>query len=233
MNATAELMDFIKASPTAFQAVANLCDRLDDAGFVRLNESDVWPLEAGRAYYFTRNQSSLIAFRLPESGFGHFQIVASHSDSPCFKLKSQAARASQGYATLNIEKYGGMIMSTWLDRPLSIAGRIIVQGDDGLTTRLIHLDRDLALIPNMPIHFNRSVNDGVALNPQVDMLPVYGIEDSDYIRLIAEQAGVDGARHARKREAHGKADEKGKGACHRRSCCGAGAGAFRGVRWMT
>ena len=184
------LMRFIDASPTAFHAAANVCDALAEAGWQRLEERDRWRIAPGGRYYFTRNRSSVIAFRVPESGFAHFQIVASHSDSPCFKLKPAAGRASQGCALLNVEPYGGMLMSSWMDRPLSVAGRLIVKGAGGLETRLVNVDRDLALIPNMPIHFNRDANKGVELNPQVDLLPVVGAEGADAMAVVAEAAGV-------------------------------------------
>ena len=190
MDALRELMQFLQASPTAYQAVENLSGMLEAGGFRRLNESEAWSLEPGRGYYVTRNQSSVIAFRLPERGFAHFQIVASHSDSPCFKLKPQADRTANGYALLNVEKYGGMILSTWMDRPLSLAGRLVVRENGALVARSVNLDRDVALIPNVPIHFNRTVNDGVALNPQVDMLPVYGAAGSDLMALVASALGV-------------------------------------------
>ena len=190
MDALRELMQFLQASPTAYQAVENLSGMLEAGGFRRLNESEAWSLEPGRGYYVTRNQSSVIAFRLPERGFAHFQIVASHSDSPCFKLKPQAGRTANGYALLNVEKYGGMILSTWMDRPLSLAGRLVVRENGALVARSVNLDRDVALIPNVPIHFNRTVNDGVALNPQVDMLPVIGEEGADCLAMVAEAAGV-------------------------------------------
>ena len=139
----------------------------------------------------SRNGSSIIAFRVPEGGGDHFQIAASHSDSPCFKLKPAAGKDAQGCAVLNVEKYGGMIMSTWFDRPLSVAGRVIVETDEGFETRLVNLDRDICLIPNMPIHFNRDVNDGVKLNPQVDLLPICGEAGTDYMKLVAEAAGAE------------------------------------------
>ena len=160
------MMDFIRRSPTAFHAVANLREMLEGQGFRPLNECESWKLVPGGRYCVTRNQSSIIAFRIPKGDFNHFQLVASHSDSPCFKLKPSAGRDSNGYAILNVEKYGGMIMQTWFDRPLSIAGRAVVRTAEGIGTRLVCLDRDLALIPNLPIHFNRAVNDGVKLNPR-------------------------------------------------------------------
>ncbi len=190
MNTINEMMDFIRHSPTAFHAVANLGNILEERGFCPLNECEPWKIVPGGSYYVTRNQSSIIAFRLPEGQIDHFQLVASHSDSPCFKLKPSAHRDAQGYAILNVEKYGGAIMQTWFDRPLTVAGRAVVRTAEGIETRLVCLDRDLALIPNLPIHFNRDVNDGVKLNPQVDMLPVYGAAGTDYMALVAENLEV-------------------------------------------
>ena len=184
------LMDFIRRSPTAYHAVDNIGSMLTAHGFERLNECEPWRIEAGGRYYVTRNQSSLIAFRIPTGHVDHFQVVASHSDSPCFKLKPQAGHASNGCAMLNVEKYGGMIMHTWFDRPLSIAGRVIVRTGAGIESRLVDLDRNLALIPSMPIHFNRDVNDGVKLNPQVDMQPIYAEAGADHMDLIADALGV-------------------------------------------
>lgn len=196
MDSVKGLMRFIEASPTAFHAADSLCGALEEAGFVRLNECEAWKIAPGGSYFVTRNRSAVIAFRVPRGGFAHFQIVASHADSPCFKLKPQAGRDAQGYAVLNVEKYGGMIMSTWFDRPLSVAGRLIVETAEGFETRLLRFDRDLALIPNLPIHFNRDVNDGVRLNPQVDMLPVYGAAGADIMALAAAEIGVERARIA-------------------------------------
>lgn len=190
MDAIRGLMDFIDASPTAFHAVENICAALAGAGWQRLEERETWQIAPGGRYYFTRNRSSVIAFRVPEAGFAHFQITASHSDSPCFKLKPGAARDAQGCAVLNVEPYGGMLMATWLDRPLSVAGRLVVSGKDGLETRLANVDRNLALIPNVPIHFNRDANKGVEWNPQVDLLPVVGAEGADILTAAAESAGV-------------------------------------------
>ena len=185
------LMDFIKNSPTAFHAVESIAAMLDGAGFTALNECEAWRLKPGGRYYVTRNRSSVMAFKLPDEGLSHFQIVASHADSPAFKLKPVAKHDAQGYALLNVEKYGGMIMSTWFDRPLSVAGRVAVRTGAGVEARLVYIDRDLALIPNLPIHFNRSVNDGVKLDPQTDMLPIVGPAGTDYLALVAESAGVD------------------------------------------
>lgn len=190
MQYAEHMMDFIRHSPTAFHAVANICQMLEHEGYVLLSERGMWRLQPGGRYCVTRNQSSIIAFRIPESGFAHFQIVATHADSPAFKLKPSAGRESQDYAVLNVEKYGGMIMSTWFDRPLSIAGRAIVRTEQGLESRLVNIERDLCLIPNMPIHFNRDMNDGVKLNPQVDMLPICGGAGTDYMQVVADSIGA-------------------------------------------
>ena len=148
---------------------------LEEAGFSRLAEHEAWNIVPGGRYYVTRNRSALIAFSVPEKGAAHCQIVASHGDSPTFKLKPKAESESAGaYVRLNVERYGGMILTTWLDKPLSIAGRALVRENGKLVTKLIDLDRDALLIPNMPIHFNRDINNGYAYNPQVDMLPVFG-----------------------------------------------------------
>ena len=190
MDIICDMMRFIDGAPTAFHAVQAVAKMLADAGYQELKEREPWTLAPGGRYFLTRNRSSLIAFRLPEGDLNRFQIVASHADSPAFKLKPQAGKASQGCALLNVEKYGGMLMSTWLDRPLSLAGRLVVRDGDRLTTRLVNVDSDLAVIPNVPIHFNRNVNDGVAWNAQVDMLPVIGAEGADYIEIVANAAGV-------------------------------------------
>ena len=117
----------------------------------------------------------MLAFALPAEGVHPFRIVASHSDSPAFKLKPQAeSPVGDKYLRLNVEMYGGMILPSWLDRPLSIAGRILVRQGGRIQTRLVDLGRDAAVIPNQPIHFCRNINDGYQYNPQLDMLPLYG-----------------------------------------------------------
>ncbi|MBQ7826518.1 MAG: M18 family aminopeptidase [Clostridia bacterium] len=186
--------DFIAKSPSAFHAADTLCAMLESGGYAPLRECDPWSLVPGGKYYVTRNRSSVIAFAIPETGFSHFQVVSSHSDSPTFKLKHSCEDETAGgsYLRLNVERYGGMIMSTWFDRPLSIAGRVLVREGGKLSTRLVDLGRDAVLIPNMPIHFNREVNDGYKYNAQVDLLPLYGGKDSRGMLLaeIARAAGV-------------------------------------------
>ncbi len=187
-------IDFARRSPTAFHAAEAICAALRESGFTALNEREPWSLVPGGKYFVTRNRSAVIALTIPASGMTHFQIVASHGDSPAFKLKPAAEETVLGhYVRLNTEKYGGMMMSTWLDRPLSIAGRLLVRDGGGVSTRLVDLDRDAALIPNLPIHFNREVNDGYKFNAQTDMLPVFGDETAAG-RLAEELAALAGAK---------------------------------------
>ncbi|MCM1189638.1 MAG: M18 family aminopeptidase [bacterium] len=192
------MLEFIERSPSCFHAVANAAKLLEEHGFCELRETQEWHVEAGKGYYVTRNDSSLIAFRLPEAseGIQGFHIAASHSDSPSFKIKEAPEKIVDGhYVTLNTEKYGGMILSTWLDRPLSVAGRVVVREKEETVTRLVNADKDLLVIPNVAIHMNREMNNGVAYNPQVDMLPLYSEcgekrKGGALLKRIAKAAGV-------------------------------------------
>ena len=140
----------------------------------------------------TRNQSSVIAFKIPGKDFKGFQIMASHSDSPAFKIKENPEMEAAHCIKLNVEKYGGMICAPWFDRPLSIAGRLVVSEGSRLVSKLVNVDRDLVMIPNLAIHMNRQVNDGYAYNAQKDMLPVFGSLEAKgtFMSLMAEAAGV-------------------------------------------
>ncbi|MGM9647684.1 MAG: M18 family aminopeptidase [Eubacteriales bacterium] len=176
---TKELIDFIAAAPTAFHAVDEIASRLQSAGFLPLSEAYRCELTPGGNYYLTRNGSSIIAFRLPDVTPCGLMIVASHSDSPTFKLKYHAeVNGAGGTLKLNTERYGGTILSSWFDRPLSIAGRAIVRTQDGITSKTVTLDRDLAIIPNVAIHQNRAVNDGYKLSPACDTFPLIGEAES-------------------------------------------------------
>jgi len=192
-------MDFLEQSPTAFHAVENIRQTLLAAGFTELPESKRWDIAPGGSYFTTRNGSSVMAFRIgTELEDAGFTVTASHSDSPCFKIKENAElRVRDHYMQLNTEGYGGMICSTWLDRPLSIAGRVLVRtkGEGGETyeSRLVDFGRDLVLIPNLAIHMNRKVNDGMAYNKQIDMLPLLGsgaVEPGEFRTMVAEAAGA-------------------------------------------
>ena len=192
MNNINELLQFIENSPSPFHAVETISDRLDNAGFTRLYEQDDWQLEKGKGYYVCRNYSSVLAFRVPEAGLPAFNIVASHCDSPTFKIKENPQITTGPYLTLNTERYGGMIMSTWMDRPLSVAGRLIVREGGTYTQKLVNIDRDLLIIPNLAIHMDRNMNDGKKFNPQVDMLPLFALKEEGlgFMATVAKEAGV-------------------------------------------
>lgn len=188
-----DMLNFIEDSPSPFHAVANISDRLEKAGFTRLFEGESWNINSGKNYFVCRNGSSVIAFKAPSDikNTG-INIVASHCDSPVFKVKENHNISSGPYAVINTEIYGGMIMSSWFDRPLSAAGRIFVHSGHKITQKLVNIDRDLLIIPNLAIHMDRSINDGKKFNAQTDMLPLYGQgQDKDFMQLIAENAGVN------------------------------------------
>ncbi len=196
-NSTSQLLSFIKNSPTCFHAVESIRQMLCENGFCKLSENESWNLTEGGKYFVTRNRSSIIAFTVGSIDYSGFQIVASHSDSPTFKVKENAEiSVSDNYIQLNTERYGGMLCSTWLDRPLSVAGRVIENINGSIKTHLVKVDKDLLLIPNLAIHMNRNANDGVAYNAQVDMLPLFGGIDAKgkFAELIAEECGIDKER---------------------------------------
>ena len=185
------LINFIEKSPTAFHAVASCAEILDSQGYYRLFEGNEWNLEAGKGYYITRNQSSVIAFRIPKGTPRNFLVAASHTDSPMFKVKAEAsAPAFDQYARLNVEPYGGTIFSTWLDRPLSLAGRVIVSDGEKIEAKLINFERDLLVIPNVAIHLKRDINSGCAYNPAIDLLPLLSQDaKADFAGFLANEAG--------------------------------------------
>ncbi len=196
-NVTAQMLEFIQKSPTCFHAISQLKAMLEEAGYEEWKEAEEWQAKAGGKYYVTRNDSSLIALHLPTSKKAKgFHITASHSDSPTFKVKEAPEMIVEGqYVKLNTEKYGGMILSTWLDRELSVAGRIVVKEADELVTKLVNIDKDLLVIPNLAIHMNPDANKGMEFNPQVDMLPLMAGDPEEcgkgvLLSLVAEEAGV-------------------------------------------
>ncbi len=197
-NKTAEeMLRFIEKSPTPYQAVENLSRRFADAGFAEVKETEDWQGENGlpKKFFVTRNGSAMMAVKLPKTGMPKgFHIAAAHCDSPTFRVKENPEMASEGcYTRLNTEKYGGMILSTWLDRPLSVAGRIVADSEEGVKAIPVNIDRDLCVIPNLAVHMNRGMNDGYAYNPQTDMLPLFGNEacaQGGFLKVVAEAAGV-------------------------------------------
>ena len=182
------LLDFLNASPVNFLAAKNIASYLEQAGYRRLApQMPIGEVKAGDKLYVTKNDSSVYAFhigRLPLTDAG-FRMICAHCDSPTFRIKPNAEMTCEGgIVKLNTEVYGGPIMSTWFDRPLTIAGRVIVRGEDALhpKTLLLHVKRPLLQISNLAIHFNREVNDGVKLSKQKDMLPILGIVTSELER---------------------------------------------------
>ena len=186
------LAAFLNASHSNFHAVENLRTALEEQGYARLTQEMEWKLQPGGKYYTTRNGSAILAFRVPEGEIRGFLMSASHSDRPTFQIKENAEQPSGAYLRLAVEKYGGMILSTWLDRPLSVAGRVLVRTGSGIESRLVDLDRDLCLIPNVAIHMNRKVNEGYAWNPAVDLLPLVGpaAKKGWFLDTVAEAAGA-------------------------------------------
>ena len=172
---TENLLGFIEKSPSSFHVIENLKDEFLKKGYTQLFEGDKWNVKHGEKYFVIRNGSSFMGFNIPKKSFDSYMICASHSDSPSFKLKPDfEAEASGLYVKFNVEKYGGMIYSSWLDRPLSVAGRVVYADKKGITSSIVNIDRDLCLIPSLAIHMNKEANSGYALNPQKDMLPLSG-----------------------------------------------------------
>lgn len=195
-----DLIEFMNSSPVNFYAVDTIRRRLEDADFVKLDQADSWQLERGGKYFITKNDSAIFAFVVGDGeAWRGYKIISAHSDSPCFRVKPNAEIAAPGeILKLNTEVYGGPILYTWFDRPLSIAGRVILRSDDTLHPehRLVRFNRPLLTIPHLAIHFNRAVNEGNPLSKQKDMLPVLAhidnVAESDgyLINLVADQLGV-------------------------------------------
>ena len=187
-NKLKAFVDFLNVAHSEYHAVAALETELKNAGYSRLSEGESWRLVPGGKYYLIRGGSTLMAFRVPQQTPGCFMISASHSDRPTFKLKENGEMVG-AYTRLATEKYGGMLMATWLDRPLSVAGRAVVETEDGVRTVLVDIDRDLLLIPNVAIHMNRKANEGYAWNPTVDTLPLAGSKGTaGKLNALLEQA---------------------------------------------
>lgn len=195
--ATRCLIDFLNSSPTCFHAVATLKQRLTAAGFTRLEESARWKLEPGQAYFVERNGSGLIAFRCgtetpQEAGF---RLFGSHTDSPSLKIKTFGETTQAHANILRVEKYGGAILSTWLDRELTIAGRVLLRDKAGMRETLVNLRRPVAIIPNLAIHFNREVNSGFEYNPHTHLCPILAVDAEPNSKvmhkMLAEELKVE------------------------------------------
>ena len=196
------MLDFIYKSPTQFNAVEVSAEMLEKNGFEKLNPKENWKLEVGKKYYTTKNSSALVAFKVnsDEVEKEGFRIIGSHTDSPGFRIKPNAEIESCGaYLKLNTEGYGGMILSTWLDRPLAMAGRVFLRGENPFkpVEKIVNINKPVCIIPNLAIHMNRSINDGYKYNKQTDMLPLVGLineqleKDNYMVKLLASELNVE------------------------------------------
>lgn len=182
------LAAYLDSAHSVYHAAAGLVDQLETAGYTRLLEQDRWKLEKGGKYYLARGGTAVVAFRIPNGEPKGFLMSASHADRPTFKVKENGELTGT-YTRLATEKYGGMLMAPWLDRPLSIAGRVVVETETGIQSRLVDIGRDLLLIPNVAIHMNRQANEGYKWNPAVDTLPLLGGKDAaGKLRVLLEEA---------------------------------------------
>lgn len=183
-----DFFEFIDDGVSPYHAVREAAKKLEKKGFLSLSEMEPWNICPGKGYYVTRNESSIIAFCLPENRPLFYHLTASHSDSPTFRIK-KCKMQGKNYARAEVEGYGGMIHSSWLDRPLGMAGRIVVRTAEGVRTRLVAPDKDVFVIPNLAVHMNRDINKGYTYNPQIDLQPLYGSQDADLSTLLLKEVG--------------------------------------------
>ena len=185
------IAEMIKRSPSVYHTAEVIREMLLRNSFTELSEAKPWNLKCGGSYFTVRNGSSVISFRLPEEKPKAFLIIASHSDSPTFKIKPDPETEAEGYVRLNIEKYGGMLCSTWFDRPLSFAGRVFFRDGDVIREKRIAPDRDLLMIPSLAIHMNREANKGMEIHVQKEMLPLFAqfSQKGSFAELVASEAG--------------------------------------------
>src|SRR5690554_1023385 len=194
------LLDFLQHSPTPWHAVAQMAERLESAGYRRLDETRPWRLEPGERVYVTRNDSSIVALQLPREGLESLRMIGAHTDSPGLRLKPHAAQTAAGWLQLGVELYGGALLAPWFDRDLGLAGRVHVRHPGGeIEGVLLNVARPIAMIPSLAIHLDREANNGRAMNAQTQMPPVLlqGGEKADLQRLLLdwleEQQGITGA----------------------------------------
>ena len=191
------LLDFLNASPTPFHATSSLAMRLEAAGYRQLDERAPWHTEAGGRYYVTRNDSSIIAFKLGTRSpvEGGVRLVGAHTDSPCLRVKPNPELQRQGYFQLGVEVYGGALLAPWFDRDLSLAGRVTYRRDGKVESALIDFYQPIAVIPSLAIHLNREANQGWAINAQNELPPILaqlaGAEGADFRALLSEQLAME------------------------------------------
>lgn len=189
---TKELLGFIENCPSVLHTVNTSAEMLRKTGFAELREGDTWKLKAGGKYFVKKSMTAIIAFIYPNNNFSSFSIVSPHGDSPCFRIKESPEMKVDGhYTKLNTEVYGGMTLNLWLDRPLSAAGRVIYKSANGVSTKLVNIDRDLFVIPSLAPHLNREAGESKKINPQVDTLPLFGNEKADFMATLAKEADID------------------------------------------
>ena len=193
---TKKLLDFIDKSPVGLFAIDNMIRSFEAAGFIRLYENRDWNIERGKDYFTVRDQAAIAAFRVPARDDFSAMIMTSHADSPMLRIKpNPEITESDKYVKLNVEKYGGAILNSWFDRPLSVAGRIVIDTGDVLTSKLVCVDRDLLIIPSLAIHMDKTANEGHKINIQDEMLPLFSAvsptgEKPSLLDAVAESAGV-------------------------------------------
>ncbi len=194
-NTNKKLFSYIKKGVTAYHAVKNTADILTENGYEFISEADEWVLTPGKKYFTKRNGSSLIAFRVPTGNYTGFMMTASHCDSPCFKVKESPERSDSHYVRLSTETYGGMLLASWFDTPLSVAGRVTVRNGNGIEIKLADIGDTVGIIPSVAIHMNRKANENASYNPASDMLPLFSDasskENPDLLSMVAEAAGVE------------------------------------------
>jgi len=203
-NFANRLLDFIYDSPSPFHVAANVKRLLTEKGFTELKLTEAWDLEKAGKYFVTTNESAVIAFVVgtgePEKN--GFKLIAAHTDSPAFKIKPSPEIKQNNYLKLNTEAYGGLILFTWIDRPLSFAGRVSLQSGNALKpeTRFVNFEQPLLTIPNLAIHLNRDINDGFAPNKQINMLPVLSLLNKEInhnnllMNILADKLSVDSSQ---------------------------------------
>ncbi len=195
MNSTADinekLLKFIFNSPTAYHAVESIVGVLEAEGYQRLREYEAWNVVCGGRYYIQRGDSSVLAVKIPREMPQGLMMAAAHSDSPALKIKESATSDNGTYVRLSVEKYGGMLLAPWTDRPLAVAGRVALKEKEKIISRLVNIPRPLALVPNVAIHMDRSANDGRKYDPASDMLPLFALSGSRSLdSIVAEAAGT-------------------------------------------
>ncbi len=190
MSNIKDFQNFLDSSVSAYHATGNLVQMLEEAGYTRLYEHESWELIRGGKYYTVRGGTTVLAFRVPTGTPKGFMMSACHTDRPTFKVRGNGELKGV-YTRLATERYGGMLMAPWMDRPLSVAGRVLVETEQGVEVRFVNVDRDLMLIPNVAIHMNRSANDGYKWNPAVDTVPLLGSKEAadKFWPMLEKEAG--------------------------------------------